>query len=175
MSQSCKDGTFLSNAIQFRTINVPMGQSEELSALASKSYTNSCIQWPNTYKARFKCKPDLSNIIPFETPAWVKIVSAGKLKPCAKFGYFIGYDEQSTRYHIYFLEKRSVGVKREVVFERTLKDQVIISLNLFSTDNESEKVSTKKEMKADEVNSKDMPALVEAENEENDKGVTVSS
>jgi hypothetical protein len=56
------------------------------------------------FEARFKQKPDLCNLVPFGMKAWVKLVHSGKPDPRAKFGYFVGYDTQSTGYHIYYPE-----------------------------------------------------------------------
>jgi hypothetical protein len=48
-----------------------------------------------------KIKPDFSQVIPFGTCAWVKIVDAGKLDPQVRLGYFIGFDDESHGYRIY--------------------------------------------------------------------------
>jgi hypothetical protein len=34
-------------------------------------------------------------------------------------GCFVGYDDESKEVRIYFLEPRRIGVKREVVYDRT--------------------------------------------------------
>jgi hypothetical protein len=69
------------------------------------------------FEARHGRKPDMSGIIPFGTKAWVKMVNAGKLEARSEPGYFVGYDDQSTGYRIYFPDKRTVKPEREVVFD----------------------------------------------------------
>jgi hypothetical protein len=48
--------------------------------------------------------PDLSQVPPFGTRAWVKIHGAGKLVLRARLGYFVGMDDESTGFRIYFPE-----------------------------------------------------------------------
>src|SRR3984957_18516231 len=81
------------------------------------------------YEAKYGVKPDFVDVVAFGTRAWVKIVDAGKLDRRARLGYFVGYDSQSTGYRIYFPDKRSVNVEREVVFDRTVvQDTVAVDL-----------------------------------------------
>jgi hypothetical protein len=69
------------------------------------------------YEARYSRKPNMSNVIPFGTKAWVKIDDTGKLEACADPGYFVGFDNESTGYRIYFPDKRTVKPEREVIFD----------------------------------------------------------
>jgi hypothetical protein len=81
------------------------------------------------FDARFGRKPDLSSVVPFGTRAWVKLVHSGKLEARAKLGYFVGFDFQSTGYRIYYPERRSVGVEREVVFDTSSRDNIIVDID----------------------------------------------
>jgi Reverse transcriptase (RNA-dependent DNA polymerase) len=65
-----------------------------------------------------KRKPNLAGIQEFGVAAYVKDLKAGKLDARAKKGQFIGYDSESKRYRIYWPEKRSVTVERNVVFNQ---------------------------------------------------------
>ena len=79
------------------------------------------------YEARYGEVPDMSNVVPFGTKAWVKIVDAGKLEARAEQGYFVGFDAESAGYRIYFPEKRTVKPEREVTFDfRRAADSVAI-------------------------------------------------
>jgi hypothetical protein len=86
------------------------------------------------YQARYNKAPDMSKLVPFGTKAWVKIVGAGKLDRRAEPGYFVGYDNESTGYRIYFPEKRIVKPEREVVFDLDQLDDSI----LIPAENQSE-------------------------------------
>ena len=52
------------------------------------------------------------------TVIWVKDLHAGKLDPRAKEGQFIGYNEESKGYHIYWPGKNKVSVKRNVYADK---------------------------------------------------------
>src|SRR5215471_4504867 len=62
-------------------------------------------------------KPNLSNLRQFGCTAWVKNLDAGKLDPRTVEGRFLGYDEESKGYRIYWPQKRSVTVERDVYFD----------------------------------------------------------
>src|SRR5262245_17274173 len=81
------------------------------------------------YEAKYKSKPNMSGVVPFGTRAWVKIVNAGKLEPRARLGYFVGFDNNSTGYRIYFPERRIVRVEREVTFDTTPRDAIEIPID----------------------------------------------
>jgi hypothetical protein len=78
------------------------------------------------YEARFRKKPNLANVAPFGTQVWVKIHDAGKLEPRARPGYFVGYDDESTGYRIYFPDTRKVNPEREVIFNLTKADDTVL-------------------------------------------------
>jgi len=67
-------------------------------------------------------KPNLTKVLEFGAVVWVKVKNAGKLEPQAVEGHFVGYDEQSKGYRIYFPRRRSVIVERDVYFD---KDAVV--------------------------------------------------
>ena len=48
----------------------------------------------------------------------MKVKNAGKLEPQAVEGHFVGYDEQSKGYRIYFPRRRSVIVEHDVYFDK---------------------------------------------------------
>jgi hypothetical protein len=68
-------------------------------------------------------RPDLSNLHQFGCTAWVKNLKAGKLDPRTVEGRFLGIDEESKGYRIYWPQKRSVSVERDVYFN---KDEALL-------------------------------------------------
>jgi len=82
------------------------------------------------YEMKFKKKPNLAGIQEFGAAAYVKDLTAGKLDARAQVGRFVGYDSESKGFRIYWPNKRSVSVERNVVFNEddvlTENDNVII-------------------------------------------------
>jgi hypothetical protein len=66
-----------------------------------------------------KRKPNLIGLQEFGTAAYVKKLGAGKLEERAKVGRFVGYDSESKGYRIYWPDKRTVSVERNVVFNKS--------------------------------------------------------
>jgi len=68
------------------------------------------------YKLKNKIKPYLGGIQEFGVAAYVKDLNTGKLESRAQITCFVGYDSESKGYRIYWPQKRSVTVERNVVF-----------------------------------------------------------
>jgi hypothetical protein len=64
-------------------------------------------------------RPDLSLLQEFGATAWVKRLNTGKLDSRAEEGRFVGFDEESKGYRIYWPQKRRITVERDVYFNRT--------------------------------------------------------
>jgi hypothetical protein len=62
-------------------------------------------------------KPDLSKLHQFGCTAWIKNPKAGKLDSRTIEGKFLGYDEESKGYRIYWLKKQTVTVERDIYFD----------------------------------------------------------
>ena len=60
------------------------------------------------------CKPDLRRLLEWGTQIWVQNLQAGKLDPQAKEGRFVGYDDESKGYHVYWPGKNRVSVERNI-------------------------------------------------------------
>ena len=88
------------------------------------------------YEARHGKKPNLAGIQEFGAAAYVKDLSAGKLDSRAQIGRFVGYDSESKGYRIYWPNKRSVTVERNVIFNEddvlTKSDHVTIPGDVLS-------------------------------------------
>jgi hypothetical protein len=61
-------------------------------------------------------KPDLSAVHPWGCKTWVKKLDAGKLKPRAEECRFVGINNESKGYRIYWPGKNRVGIERDVYF-----------------------------------------------------------
>ena len=61
-------------------------------------------------------KPNLTGIQHFGAAAYVKLKNAGKLEKRASKARFVGYDNESKGYQIYWPEKHAVSIERNVVF-----------------------------------------------------------
>jgi hypothetical protein len=67
-------------------------------------------------------KPNLKKVLVFGAVVWMKVKDAGKLDSQAVEAHFVGYDEESKGYRLYFPKRRAVVVERDVYFD---KDAVI--------------------------------------------------
>jgi hypothetical protein len=77
------------------------------------------------YEMGNKKKPHLAGIQEFGAAVSMKDLSAGKLDARAKKGCFVGYNSESKGYRIYWPEKRSINVKRNVVFNQ---DNIVLQM-----------------------------------------------
>ena len=63
-------------------------------------------------------RPDLSNIHEWGCCVWVKCTHSPKLSSKVQIGRFIGFDEESKGYCIYWEDRHAVTVKRDVYFDK---------------------------------------------------------
>ena len=84
---------------------------------------HSTLPGTTLYEFVHKQKPNLEHLHEFGATVYVKDLSAGKLDTQAKVGKFVGYDNESKGYRIYWPEKRSVTIEREVRFNL---DEILI-------------------------------------------------
>jgi len=63
-------------------------------------------------------KPNLNKVLEFGVVIWVKVKNANKLEPQAVEGHFVGYDEKSKGYRVYFPKWRSMIVERDMYFDK---------------------------------------------------------
>lgn len=54
------------------------------------------IEWATRHKLNLK------KVLEFSTVVWIRIKDSGKLEPQATEGHFVGYDEESKGFHVYF-------------------------------------------------------------------------
>ena len=63
---------------------------------------------------------------PWGNKVWVKLTKPGKLNSQSREGRFVGHDEESKGYRIYWPENRSLTVERDVVFEPFASEDVVV-------------------------------------------------
>ena len=68
------------------------------------------------YEMRHKKKPHLTGIQEFSAAAYIKDLKARKLNCRTEVSQFVSYNLESKGYQIYWPQKRSVTVERNVVF-----------------------------------------------------------
>ena len=56
-------------------------------------------------------KPDLSHMYEWGSMVWVKKLDTKKLDKKAEKGHFVGFDEESKGYHVYWPQKKKVSIK----------------------------------------------------------------
>jgi hypothetical protein len=69
-------------------------------------------------------KPNLSGLHEWGSTAWVKKLNASKLDSKVEKGKFVGFDDESKGYRIYWPEKKRISIERDVYFN---KDEVLRS------------------------------------------------
>ena len=79
------------------------------------------------YEALYGVKPDMSNLHLWGSRVWVRDLTAGKLDPRGREGRFVGYDSESKGYRVYWIDSRTVGVERDLVFEdRPITNELVL-------------------------------------------------
>jgi len=120
------------------------------------------------YKAKNKRKPHLGGIHEFGVAAYVKDLKAGKLESRAQMGRFMGYDSESKGYRIYWPQKRSVTVERNVVFNendvQTLENFTNIQSDLLA-EGERDKVIQQPENNIEKAEDPDSQSVSHPETE----------
>ena len=99
-------------------------------------------------------KPYPGGLQEFGAAAYVKDLKAGKLDPHAVKGCFVGYDSESKGYWIYWLEKRSVSIEQNVMFnlEGLLTDETVVVPGDVLAEGERDKVIQNSEAKSEGEN-----------------------
>ena len=109
-------------------------------------------------------KPNLKSMLEFGAVVWVRVKEAGKLEPQAVKGHFMGYDEESKGYCIYFPRCWSVIVECDVYFNKdTVVDvgEVVFEGEMETTDNtdfSNPTIPAKAPTSAPETHDMDAPA-----------------
>ncbi|KAJ6615032.1 hypothetical protein B0H10DRAFT_2220674 [Mycena sp. CBHHK59/15] len=65
-----------------------------------------------------KRKPNLSKLLEWGRPIWLKVKNAGTLEIHAISVNFVGYDVEAKGFRVYWLGKRKVTVERDVYFKK---------------------------------------------------------
>jgi hypothetical protein len=90
--------------------------------LRNRTSTKALPHGKTPYEMATGQKPDLSDLREWGCTAWIKRLHTNKLAPRAEEGRFVGYDTESKGYRIYWPNKKSVSVERDVYFN---KDEIL--------------------------------------------------
>ena len=104
-------------------------------------------------------KPYLGGLQEFGVAAYVKNTKAGKLDARAAKGRFVGYDSESKGYRIYWPDKRSVSIERNVVFnpeDLLVDDEVVVVPGDVLAEGERDKVIQNDQSKANREEREEM-------------------
>ena len=71
------------------------------------------------YEAAFGRKPDLKDVREWGEKVWVRIEGSDKLGGRVREGRWMGTDEQSKGVCVYWPDKTTVGVERNVYYDKT--------------------------------------------------------
>ena len=71
------------------------------------------------YEAAFGKKPDLRHVWEWGEKVWVRIEGGNKLGGRVREGRWLGVDEQSKGFRVYWLDKRTVSTERNVYHDKT--------------------------------------------------------
>jgi hypothetical protein len=86
--------------------------------LRNRSSTWALATGKTPYETATRFKPNLSNFITWGAKVWVKILDTGKLQPRAVEGHFMGYNEESKAYRIYWPTQRKISIERDVYIDK---------------------------------------------------------
>ena len=71
------------------------------------------------YEAAFRKKPDLRNVHEWGERVWIRTENGDKLRGCVREGRWIGIDEQSKGVRVYWPDKTTVSVERNVHYNNS--------------------------------------------------------
>jgi hypothetical protein len=77
------------------------------------------VEGMTPYEAVFGKKPDLWNVWEWGEKVWVCIEGGDKLGGRVREGHWLGSDKKSNGYHIYWPDKQTVTVERNIYFDPT--------------------------------------------------------
>jgi hypothetical protein len=87
--------------------------------LRNRTYTSSLPESKTPYETATGIKPDLTGLLEWGSKVWVKRLNAGKLQPQALEARFVGMDDESKGYRIYWPTHRKVSIERDVYPDKT--------------------------------------------------------
>jgi len=97
--------------------------------LCNRAPTRALSITKTPYEVATGMKPDLTNLLEWGIPIWVKILDAGKLDVRADEVRFVGFDEESKGVRVYWPKQRKVSVERDIYVDKSralLPDEVSI-------------------------------------------------
>jgi Reverse transcriptase (RNA-dependent DNA polymerase)/gag-polypeptide of LTR copia-type/GAG-pre-integrase domain len=86
--------------------------------LRNRTITRATPENKTPYEIGTKEKPDLSGLLEWGSRIWVKKLDVQKLEPRAFEAVFVGYDDESKGYRVFWPSKRHVSIERDVYFNK---------------------------------------------------------
>ena len=87
--------------------------------LRNRTYTSSLSELKTPYEIGTGIKPDLTGLLEWGSKVWVKKLNARKLQPQALEAIFVGIDDESKGYRIYWSSHRKVSIERDVYVDKS--------------------------------------------------------
>ena len=85
-----------------------------------QNWTPACaLNGKTSYEERHKKNPHLAGIQEFGVAVYVKNLTACKLDSTARLGCFVRYHSESKGYRIYWPDKQSITVERNIIFNES--------------------------------------------------------
>ena len=82
--------------------------------LRNRTYTSSLPESKTPYEMATGIKPNLTGLLEWGSKVWVKKLNAGKLRPQALEARFVGINDESKGYRIYWPSHRKVSIEHDV-------------------------------------------------------------
>ena len=86
--------------------------------LRNRAITRAVPEAKTPYEIATHEKPNLAGLIEWGSKVWVKRLDVQKLEPRAFEAVFVGYDDESKGYRVYWQAKRHVSIERDVYFNK---------------------------------------------------------
>jgi hypothetical protein len=87
--------------------------------LVTEPHINKTVDGKTPYEAAFGKKPDLWQVWEWGDKVWVCVKGGNKLGGWVKEGHWLGVDEQSKGFQVYWPDKRTVSTERNVYHNKT--------------------------------------------------------
>jgi len=86
--------------------------------LRNRTITRATPENKTPYEIATKEKPDLSGLLEWGSRIWVKKLDVQKLEPRAFEAVFVGYDDESKGYRVFWSSKQHVSIERDIYFDK---------------------------------------------------------
>ena len=81
--------------------------------------TTKAVSEMTPYEAAFGKKPNLHDVREWGEKVWVRVEAGNKLGGCVKEGRWLGLDDKSNGVRVYWPDRQTVSVERNIYFDKT--------------------------------------------------------